>query len=667
LKVKFKKSCFAFGIILLITHSGISSDVLVDKEFLDIENDIVEVLPIFSNKNCTYESNKYEEYLSKKYFKLTEDNINLITESFESDIVKGSMNPIDSPWPMKCHDNRHTSQSPYSTANNSYDEIWRFETDGWVEDNPTIGNDGTLYFGGNFDGLPWYIIAVYPNGTLKWKYKTNGLILGSSPAIAEDGTIYIGSWDSKLYAINPDGTLKWKTGVSGNVASSPAIGDDGTIYVGAMGFGSNGRISAVNPNGTRKWYYDTNDVITSDPTIAEDGTIYIGSQDNYLYAMNPDGTLKWRYETGHHIRGPPSIAVDGTIYIGSVDKHLHAIYPNGTMRWKHYVGDEISTNPSLGEDGTIYCGGNKFWAINPNGTRKWTFNMGNDRHVDSSSPAISSDGTIYFGTNIGDGDGGEIIAVNPDGTERWREKIAGYWVESSPSIGEDGTIYIGSSHNMDKGWLHAFNRADLSADADGPYYGLIDEPVQFNGTGYGGYRPYSWYWDFGDGNTSTERNPSHIYTESGNYSVTLEVIDDSGNTSEDTTWAWIQNSNLPPDTPSIDGVVNGKIETKYDYTFQSSDPEGLHIWHIIEWGDGKDTGWIGPYKSGDEIVRSHQWLERGSFIIKCKAKDPYGTESEWGELEVTMPKNKQFSSNLFLRFLQNHPLMFPILRQLLNL
>jgi len=31
----------------------------------------------------------------------------------------------------------------------------------------------------------------------------------------------------------------------------------------------------------------------------------------------------------------------------------------------------------------------------------------------------------------------------------------------------------------------------------------------------------SWLWDFGDGTTSTEENPNHVYTKTGNYSVTL--------------------------------------------------------------------------------------------------------------------------------------------------
>ena len=36
-------------------------------------------------------------------------------------------------------------------------------------------------------------------------------------------------------------------------------------------------------------------------------------------------------------------------------------------------------------------------------------------------------------------------------------------------------------------------------------------------------------WDFGDGSTSTEINPEHIYLESGNYTVRLKSMDDEGN------------------------------------------------------------------------------------------------------------------------------------------
>jgi PKD repeat protein len=46
----------------------------------------------------------------------------------------------------------------------------------------------------------------------------------------------------------------------------------------------------------------------------------------------------------------------------------------------------------------------------------------------------------------------------------------------------------------------------------------------------GGFAPYSYEWDFGDGNTSNSVSPVHTYKLSGNYDVTLKVTDDRGNT-----------------------------------------------------------------------------------------------------------------------------------------
>jgi molybdopterin converting factor small subunit len=45
----------------------------------------------------------------------------------------------------------------------------------------------------------------------------------------------------------------------------------------------------------------------------------------------------------------------------------------------------------------------------------------------------------------------------------------------------------------------------------------------------GGFEPYSYEWDFGDGSTSTDVQPSHAYKSDGSYTVKLKVTDDRGN------------------------------------------------------------------------------------------------------------------------------------------
>jgi outer membrane protein assembly factor BamB len=432
--------------------------------------------------------------------------------------------PMDSAWPMYCHDVRHTGRSPYTTLNTTGVEKWRTATIGPAQGGPTIDSNGTIYIGS------YELNAVYPNGTLKWKFIAGNSIM-CAPTIAEDSTIYFGTVHGNgcLYALYPNGTVKWTYPTGGDIDSSPAIGDDGTIYVGS---GSN-TIHAIYPNGTRKWKFDTNHVVLSSPAIGADGTIYCGCHDTYLYALYPEnGTMKWRYKTGDWIRVSPCIADDGTIYVVSFDEYLHAVYPNGTLRWKTFCG--AGTSPTIGWDGTVYCGGYDLYALNPqDGSVKWIYDAPGT--LEGATPCHSLDGTIYLGT----WQGGYIVAINPNGTEQWRRQIG--YTDSPPAIGADGTVYIGSG---DARCLHAFGRGPLGVEANGPYTSHNQTDIKFNGDVYGGAFPYEYHWDFGDGATSDEEDPSHRYAEMGDYTATFTVRDGNGNESSDT--ATVKITYAPP-------------------------------------------------------------------------------------------------------------------------
>jgi outer membrane protein assembly factor BamB len=54
--------------------------------------------------------------------------------------------------------------------------------------------------------------------------------MDSTPAVAEDGTVYAGSRDMMFTALLSDGNLKWRLWMQSPVVSSPAIGPDGSVY-----------------------------------------------------------------------------------------------------------------------------------------------------------------------------------------------------------------------------------------------------------------------------------------------------------------------------------------------------------------------------------------------------------------------------------------------------
>ena len=84
-----------------------------------------------------------------------------------------------------------------------------------------------------------------------------------------------------------------------------------------------------------------------------------------------------------------------------------------------------------------------------------------------------------------------------------------------------------------------------------------------------------------------------------------------------------------PSPPTIVGSNNGIAQKRYNYIFSASDPEGDDIEYFIDWGDGKMFKWTGPYKSGEQVIKSHSWTYEGNYTIRVKARDTYGAESDW--------------------------------------
>src|SRR5580704_3776528 len=73
-----------------------------------------------------------------------------------------------------------------------------------------------------------------------------------------------------------------------------------------------------------------------------------------------------------------------------------------------------------------------------------------------SCPALDANGVIYL-TMSGNGKfydpaDGKLVAINPDGTEKWAYAIRSE-IKSSPAVGADGTIYFGGRDRR----LHAIN------------------------------------------------------------------------------------------------------------------------------------------------------------------------------------------------------------------
>jgi len=66
------------------------------------------------------------------------------------------------------------------------------------------------------------------------------------------------------------------------------------------------------------------------------------------------------------------------------------------------------------------------------------------------------------------------------------------------------------------------------------------------------------------------------------------------------------------------------------------------VYYWFDWGDGNNSGWVGPYSSGATGNASHAWDSPGDFTVKTKAKDEHGAErgAGWSDsITVTMLNN----------------------------
>ncbi|MDO8568356.1 MAG: DUF4349 domain-containing protein, partial [Dehalococcoidales bacterium] len=76
-------------------------------------------------------------------------------------------------------------------------------------------------------------------------------------------------------------------------------------------------------------------------------------------------------------------------------------------------------------------------------------------------------------------------------------------------------------------------KLDVKFNADKRFV-KAGEGIYFKSQIVGGFTPYSYQWDFGDGGTSTDMAPTHAYKSPGSYTVSLKVTDDRGNMDTET-------------------------------------------------------------------------------------------------------------------------------------
>jgi outer membrane protein assembly factor BamB len=184
---------------------------------------------------------------------------------------------------------------------------------GWLAHSPVVGPDRMIYAGAMYDT---FLHAIDPNtGTILWskdilEYGNYGSLMESDPYVERRPNP---AWYGADYLDDYSNC---------SIFSTPAIGEDGTLYVSF----DDPFLRAVDPNGEIQWV--TRLGVTGGFTMAvgADGLIYAASDDGSVYVVNADGREAARFD-GESWLEFPALGGEGTLYVSDANHVLWAIDP----------------------------------------------------------------------------------------------------------------------------------------------------------------------------------------------------------------------------------------------------------------------------------------------------------------------------------------------------
>jgi len=115
------------------------------------------------------------------------------------------------------------------------------------------------------------------------------------------------------------------------------------------------------------------------------------------------------------------------------------------------------------------------------------------------------------------------------------------------------------------------------------------------------------------------------------------IVNDSEYENQSDTWVFSTGTgiNKPPNPPNLNENPSWWLPSiQYQLSVTTIDPEGDDLEYYVDWGDLTHTGWIGPYQSGETISINHTWNAESIFTVKAKARDIFGSESDWSDLFI---------------------------------
>ncbi|MFA4861172.1 PKD domain-containing protein [Methanoregula sp.] len=217
---------------------------------------------------------------------------------------------------------------------------------------------------------------------------------------------------------------------------------------------------------------------------------------------------------------------------------------------------------------------------------------------------LSSNTPTFWVWDFGDGSTTNNTARNPVHT---------YAGEGSYTVSLAAANAFGSNTIIFPRYITVGQNPPVAGFTGTPATGMMPLNVTFTDTSTN--IPTSWYWDFGDGDTTnnTVRNPLHTYANYGTYSVTLTAANEYGTSTPYTRTNYIVVSQYPPPIAGFTASpLTGQVSQVFTFTDTTTNNPTSWAWSF---GDGGTSTNQNP---------THQYTSAGTYTVALNATNAFG-------------------------------------------
>jgi outer membrane protein assembly factor BamB len=345
-------------------------------------------------------------------------------------------------------DPRHTGRSAARGPDHLH-LAWRAHVGGPIEAQVVASPDERTLYAASLDGSLTALDAA--SGATTWKLALGDRVY-STPCVAPNGTVYVGTDARRFVAVTPQGTALWKLETPGEADTGAVIlpqAQGGDLVV----FAAGPTVYAARAGGDLAWRFDAKKKVFTAPAIGQGGEVVFGSQDHHVYALSSAGALAWSVDLGADVDGAPAVADDGAIVVGTDGGEVVRLSAAGEVLRRTQVGGYVRGTLSVSRNGDALAGvygpaprlvrvgaGGELegvFAIQGTGARELGVHGG---------PLEDATGALFFGAQDD-----ALHALGPGGSWQW-SYTTGADVDAPATLLANGTLIIGS----DDGDVYAF-------------------------------------------------------------------------------------------------------------------------------------------------------------------------------------------------------------------